>query len=113
MKPLTSARIATALSAGALAVMGSMLIGATAVAQETVTTTDSVTIEAPRVFRQEIGRTSSGIPIEQVSLSNRVGFNDLDLRNPGDIAELQRRVSAAAWDGCRREPAGNLACRPP
>ena len=100
MRPMNSRRIVAGLAAGGLAVMGSML-GGVAVAQETVTTTDSVTVEAPRVFRQEIGRTSSGIPIEEISLSNRVAFSDLDLRNPGDVEELQRRVNVAAWQGCR------------
>jgi UrcA family protein len=57
-----------------------------------------VTVTAPRT----LGKTSSGIPIEQVSMSARVAYRDLDLKKPQGAAELDKRVRSAAASMCKK-----------
>ena len=75
-----------------------LLAVASAGAQES----EQITIVAPHsIQHKQVGRTSSGIPIEQISLSHRVGYSDLDLTKPADVALLKKRVEAAAVQGCK------------
>jgi len=74
------------------------LIGAIAVAQ----TTPEVTVQATRaVTTKLVGRTSSGIPIEEVSLSYRVSAADLDLASAAGAQQLEKRVNDAALAACK------------
>jgi UrcA family protein len=57
-----------------------------------------VTVTAPRT----LGKTSSGIPIEQVSMSATVAFKDLDLKKPQGAAELDKRVRSTAASMCKK-----------
>ena len=58
--------------------------------------TGEVTVQASRVVKKVIGTTSSGIPIEDISLSYGVSTNGLDLTSSAGAAELQKLVAAAA-----------------
>jgi len=60
---------------------------------------ESVTIYAPRYHEE---RSTIGAPIENVSLSQPVSFEDLDLRTAWGAHELHERVRASAYHLCHR-----------
>ena len=72
-----------------------------AVGQQNDKPTAEVEIQAERVVRHEVGRSSSGIPIELIQLTRRVGYGDLDLKKHSDVTELERRISATAEEACK------------
>ena len=55
-----------------------------------------VIIEAPKF----VERNRMGVITQEMSLSVRVPYNDLDMHTPTGVAELDRRVSAAAAYVC-------------
>jgi|GEM_PF-4465632 len=69
-------------------------------AGEPVAYSDEIIVLAPRVYRERAGRTSSGIPIEELTLQRVVTAHDLDLRRNGDVEELHRRIRETAEDSC-------------
>jgi UrcA family protein len=80
-----------------LAILGAMLAGAAALAQPV----EEITIIAPhQVHRKTVGRTTIGAPIEEISLSHKVDYTDLDLRKPDDLATLKARIADMAKEGC-------------
>src|SRR3974390_2256994 len=60
-----------------------------------------VSVQASRVVKKVIGTTSSGVPIEDISLSYGVSTAGLDLSTSAGAAELQRRVGNAATAACK------------
>ncbi|HEV8017975.1 MAG TPA: UrcA family protein [Steroidobacteraceae bacterium] len=60
-----------------------------------------VTVQASRVVSKVVGRTASGVPIEDVSLSYGVSAKDLDLSTHAGAMELQKRVADAANSACK------------
>jgi UrcA family protein len=60
-----------------------------------------VSVQASRVVKKVIGTTSSGIPIEDISLSYGVSTSGLDLSTAAGAAEMQKRVSNAATSLCK------------
>ena len=60
-----------------------------------------VTVQASRVVSKFVGKTSSGVPIEDVSLSYGVRAKDLDLSTHAGAMELQKRVTDAASAACK------------
>jgi UrcA family protein len=60
-----------------------------------------VTVQASRVVTKVVGKTSSGIPIEDVSLSYGVSAKDLDLSTHAGAMALQKRVADAASAACK------------
>jgi UrcA family protein len=63
---------------------------------------EEITVQASRALNTEIvGRTSSGIPVRDVSLSYRVSLEGLDLASDAGVAELEKRVNDVAEAGCR------------
>jgi UrcA family protein len=60
-----------------------------------------VTVQASRVVTKTVGRTASGIPIVDVSLSYGVSTQGLDLSSRAGALELQKRVSDAALAACK------------
>lgn len=60
-----------------------------------------VTVQASRVMSKVVGKTSSGVPIEDVSLSYGVSAKDLDLSSHAGAMELQKRVADAAQSACK------------
>ncbi|HEY2035018.1 MAG TPA: UrcA family protein [Rhizomicrobium sp.] len=61
---------------------------------------EEVIVRAPHWRAQE--RSSIGAPIETVSLSEPVRFDDLDLNSDRDVYRLEGRIHAKARALCRR-----------
>ena len=62
----------------------------------------SVTVQATRVVSQKtVGRTASGIPIVDISLSYGVSAKGLDLASHAGFMELEKRVNDAAKSACQ------------
>ncbi len=62
---------------------------------------EMIVIEAPRVVRQQVGRSpTTGAPVELISLSRRVSYADLDLQMHADVMELERRINDTAEEAC-------------
>ena len=77
-----------------------MSIGAAAVAAEGL---DEVTVEAkPIPSRSVVGRTHSGLPIEEVTLDHHISYSDLDLVTHAGVMELHSRVQKAAKEACNQ-----------
>ena len=63
---------------------------------------EEVIVTAPRILRREtIDRSIGGGTVEQVTLTRRVSYADLDLKKPADVDELGRRVDAMAHEACQ------------
>ena len=75
--------------------LGAALAAGFVIAQET----PEVTVEAARTV--QISRTSSGVPIEEISLKRRVSYSDLDLAMEAGVATLEKRVTEAANGACK------------
>src|SRR5512147_3028292 len=59
-----------------------------------------ITVIAPRLVRQEVGRTNSGAPVDMISLTRRVDYKDLDLKQQVSVAELETRGKEVAEEAC-------------
>jgi UrcA family protein len=60
-----------------------------------------VTVVAPRLVRQEVGREpATASTVELVSLTRRVSYSDLDLALHASVLELERRIEATAREAC-------------
>ena len=53
-------------------------------------------VESPKVVRETIGRSSSGAREEQISLSHRIIYSDLDLTKSAEAEVLRTRLRDAA-----------------
>jgi UrcA family protein len=88
-------RILTRIAVGLLTVTS---VSTLAVAQET----GAVTVQASRVVNTKTaGRTASGVPIVDVSLSYGVSTAGLDLVSHAGVMELEKRVHDAAQGACK------------
>jgi UrcA family protein len=83
-------------------VLASTVVAGSTLAQSTSASSPEVTVQATRATRTTIGRTSSGIPIQDVSLSYGVSTEGLDLTSASGRQELERRVSEAAMVACQQ-----------
>jgi UrcA family protein len=64
---------------------------------------DEVVVSAQRVVATAVlGRSSSGVPSELVSISFRINYADLDLSKSADVSTLQSRLESAARAGCQQ-----------
>jgi UrcA family protein len=79
----------------AIAAAAVLMIGASALAQQT----EGVTVEAARQAKI-VGRSSSGVPIEQITLTRKVSYTDLDLKTPAGSDALTQRVKDVAKEAC-------------
>jgi UrcA family protein len=84
----------------AVAAVASGLAGGIAVAQNP--NMGEITVQGTRmVTTKVVGRTSSGIPINDVSLSYGVIIKGLDLASQAGFMEAERRVKDAAQTACK------------
>jgi UrcA family protein len=84
-------------TASKLAMLGLVLSGGAALAQQV----EEITVVAPHeIERRVVGRSKIGAPIEQISLTHRVDFSDLNLAKPDDLATLRQRVADEAKLAC-------------
>lgn len=81
----------------ALAV-GLCLTGSALAADELPT----ITIGAGVMTKTDIGTSSSGVPLEKVTITHRVSYADLNLATHAGAAELQRRVKETARAACKQ-----------
>lgn len=93
---------AAALSMGRLALTAMVVVvGLRTQAQEPKTTLEEIIVEAPwQIQKEVVGRTSAGGKIEQISLTRRVDYSDLDLTKYSDVQELEQRVGEVAKNSC-------------
>jgi UrcA family protein len=76
----------------------SALIGGMVFAQ----TVEEITVQGTRSTTVTLqGRTASGIPIKDISMSYGVSYAGLDLVSHAGVVELQRRVTEAALAACK------------
>jgi UrcA family protein len=62
---------------------------------------EEIAVVAPRTIeRKTVGRSVHGARIEEVSLSRRVSYADLDLSRSADVAELDKRIARTAKEAC-------------
>jgi len=96
-----SVRLTSKLKLGAIA-GAAMFIASAAGAQDfdrdRSDTTETIRVYAPRHFTVE--RRPMNGPVQKISLSRSVRYDDLDLRTRTGARELRMRVSAAAADIC-------------
>jgi len=78
-------------------VLATSIVAGGALAQ----TTPEVTVTSTRAVEKSVGRTASGIPIVDVSLSYGVSAAGLDLTSSSGRAEFEQRVSNAAMEACK------------
>jgi len=89
----------TRTAAGTLAGIGLAILAGPAAAQPT----EEITITAPRVIHEQVGRSpSTGAAIERISLTRQVSYADLDLTKPAGAAELEKRVGDTAKEACKQ-----------
>lgn len=62
----------------------------------------TITIGAGVVTKTNIGTSSSGVPLEKVTVTHRVSYADLDLATEARAVELQKRVRETARAACRQ-----------
>jgi len=83
-------------AAGAL--VASTLIAGIAVAQNL----EEITVQGTRMVTTKlVGRTSTGIPINDVSLSYGVSTAGVDLTSHAGVMELEKRVHEVAESACK------------
>jgi UrcA family protein len=101
MSNIPALRHSCAAFAAAGALVGALAapIGSAA-AQTVYETREEITIIAPHVHHREIGRTGSGVPVEELSLSRGVDYSDLDLSRWDDVQMLDYRIQEAAYAAC-------------
>ena len=61
---------------------------------------DEITVVAPRLIKQESGRTAAGGKVDLISLTRHVVFSDLNLAMHNDVMTLEKRVNDVAKDAC-------------
>lgn len=82
----------------AVAVAAALLAGGTALAQEV----QEIKVQATRVMSTEAaGRTTSGVPIHDITLSYGVSTAGLDLTTSTGATALESRVKEAAAAACK------------
>jgi len=87
-------KILVAMGVGMALSVASAGIGATPDLQEIVVTARGVLVETPS------GKSASGVPIVDMSVSYGVSYVGLDLSSAAGSAEIERRVNEAAKDAC-------------
>jgi UrcA family protein len=74
-------------------------VACTAIAADQIA---ELTVEGSRMTQEVVGRSSStGAPIEEVTLRRHVPYADLDLSTHSGVTELQKRIDATAQETCR------------
>ncbi len=64
--------------------------------------TDTIVIEAGVMTKTVVGHTAIGAPIEEVTLTHRVSYADLDLATHSGAMELKQRVKDTARLACEQ-----------
>jgi len=78
------------------ALVGVTIASESAIAQPT----EEITVSAPRMVQKNVGRSLSGIPIQEISISYQLSYADLDLTKSAGVIELDRRIDTVAKQAC-------------
>ena len=64
---------------------------------------EQITVDGPYTVRQEVTKRGMGgeLAEQTLSVSQNVGYSDLDLTKHADVEKLRDRVRTAAKDSCR------------
>ncbi len=81
----------------ALALAAVTIGGASAYGQEV----EGVIVTGSRMVKENIGRSPSGVPISEISLSYKVSYADLDLGSTEGKVALEKRINDAARAACK------------
>ena len=92
-------RNAWVLPATSLLLLAGMAGTGAARAQQTGSL-EEITVVAPRLVKQESGRSAGGSRVELISLTRHVVFSDLNLALHNDVMTLEKRVSDVAQEAC-------------
>ncbi len=84
---------------GPVVLIAGACLGSMALAADELST---ITVEAGVVNKTVVGHSDLGAPIEQVTLSRRVSFSDLDLATNAGAVALKKRVEEAARASCKQ-----------
>ena len=85
---------------GPALLVASLCLGATTALADNLKT---ITIGAGVLTKTVVDHSvSTGAPIEEVVITHRVSYADLDLRTQAGAAELQRRVHETARTACKQ-----------
>jgi len=87
-------RILVAAAVGSISILGAYSFAAPQ-------KTEEVRVEASRIVKQDVGRTPTGIPLKEYSLSYEVSLDDLDLASSAGLAAANKRVNNAALEACK------------
>lgn len=80
------------------ALLAGLIMAGSALADEL----PAITIGAGVVTKSTLGRSSLGAPVEQVTVTHRVSYSDLDLTTQTGAAELRKRVQDTARLACQQ-----------
>lgn len=80
-------------------VAAGLCLGSVALADSPLPT---INIEASVVSKKAIAMSSSGVPTEEVTVTRRVSYSDLDLKTYAGAMALKRRVEDAAQVACKQ-----------
>jgi hypothetical protein len=84
------------------AAAGSVVLLAIAAAPSFAVPLDQITVEASRIAIKKVGRSSIGVPIEELSLNAHASMTGLDLATTQGLTEARNRVHAAALSACNQ-----------
>ena len=84
---------------GPAAVAASLCLAGAALAAEPLPT---ITIGAGVMAKAVVGTTTIGAPMEEVTITHRVSYSDLDLTTQTGAAELKARVKETANAACKQ-----------
>jgi len=62
---------------------------------------EEIVVTGRRIITRTVTRTPVGATLNEMTLSYRIGYGDLDLRSGAGRSELERRVSDAAVAACK------------
>lgn len=62
----------------------------------------TITIDAGVTTRSVVGRSTIGAPVEEVTITHRVSYADLDLATRAGAEELRSRVQETARAACKQ-----------
>lgn len=62
-----------------------------------------VTVQAhATITHKDVGRSYIGAPIEQITLTRRISYRDLNLSTPAGQRQLKERIDYVAHEACRQ-----------
>jgi len=82
-------------------VVAGLVVSAVIGSVATLAQADEVTVTGSRFVEIPLGINYTGMSVKDVSLSKSVSVTDLDLTSTAGLAELDRRILAAARASCR------------